>query len=182
MRYKVESFFTFSIHPPPHVPNLLFRFQNCDPFLLTSQSHVAPGSIGPRSDRIGSFFFENNFCRGKAVENRFHRGAAVGESDPAQDTGGHELHPFPEFSVFEPVTVGYLEMVPCFFHSFDAVHPENSGERGFLVLVGYQIEVEFRKKEGHRLHGVLPFGSVLPLVVKADDFFLFYEKGNAPQG
>lgn len=85
MRYKVESFFTFSIHPPPHVPNLLFRFQNCDPFLLTSQSHVAPGSIGPRSDRIGSFFFENNFCRGKAVENRFHRGAAIGESDPPGD-------------------------------------------------------------------------------------------------
>lgn len=73
-------------------------------------------------------------------------------------------------------------MVPCFFHSLDAVHPENGGERGFLVLVGYQIEVEFRKKEGHQLHGVLPFGSVLPLVVKADDFFLFYEKGNAPQG
>ena len=86
-RYALQSriIFYFFIHPPPHVPNLLFRFQNCDPCLLTSQSHVAPGAIGPRSDRIGSFFFENNFCRGKAVENRFHRGAAIGESDPPGD-------------------------------------------------------------------------------------------------
>ncbi len=91
----------------------------------------------------------------QAVKDRFHRGAAIVEGDSAKDAGIHELHPFPKFSILETVLVGNLEVVPCLFHGFYAVHPEDGWKFRFLFFVGHQVEIEFGEKEGHRLSGVL---------------------------
>lgn len=71
---------------------------------------------------------------GEAVEDRFYRGATVGESDTAQDTGVHELDAPPKFTIFEAVGIGDLEGLSGLLHLFDAVDAENGGVFAFFIF------------------------------------------------
>ena len=152
------------------------------PFSLAGEPHVDAPAIGLSGHGVDTIPLREDSRRGETIQYGLHRWAGVGKGDPPQGSGVHELHPFPEFSVLEPVPVGYGEMVPRPFHLAHAVHPENGGIVLFFLLVGHQVKIELRKQESHRLHPVMFHGPVLPPVGKMDNFFSSYEKGQVPQG